>query len=370
MPYCTECGAEVDAADNICYSCGTPLSGGEGTGGRDQPGDRPPDQGQAGEHPHEPADRQGEPAGTPGQPPHQPGQAGGPAAGGQEQQGRGGTYDHHYGERGGQQSYGGPRDDHGRGPGAGQYEQHREPDYREERYIEDGKAEYALFFPITGGYQPLIFGTICYFLSFLILPIFTLYGYVYWLIRGAAFGDTIQPEFDEFVELTKDGFFYFVYSLLVFILVGMFVIATTIFGFVIADDAGAGIGFVLSYFASLYFLPAVLVLYPVTGSFGKALSPNRISDFALTSHYLVAVFLYIALSIALAILIMIGIVILAITVVGLILVFLLIFVLPVYIYYFSGSYWGGTYFEAVQKGLVPHPEADEQGPAGHGDEYY
>lgn len=299
MPFCPECGAEVDAQDVHCYNCGRNLDGGHAGPQQDQR--------------HESDDQWGSAwdEGTESQQPTQ-----GPA-GGQETR---------------------EVDETAKGT---------------DRYIEDGKVEYTIYFPITRGYKALGLGGLFVFLSFLIVPAFTVFGYVYRLTEAAARGDTVQPPFDELGAMTKQGFFYFLLYLL-FAIISAIVVALPIG---IGVEAGVPALIVVSIVAALaigYVAPAVFVLYPVTGSISKAFSPGRIKEFAFTSKYLISYLILIALLFAFNLALQFAILILAITIIG---IFLLIPVIPIiYALYFYvvGVYWGATYYEAAQEGLVPH----------------
>lgn len=303
MPFCPDCGTEVDAEDVHCYNCGRNLEGGADT---------------------DPTDSQ---------------QDGGDW---------GSTWDDE--PQGGQQ------------PTGGQSEIDPQTEAKG-RHIEDGKVEYTVYFPMTEGYKPIGLGGVALFLSFLILPLFTLFGYIYRITEAAARGETVQPAIDDYAELTKEGFFYFLLYLLVGIVAAIAVGGPVAAGVALESPAVIAFFAVVVSIVVAYVAPAILVLYPVTGSYKEALSPDRIKAFAFTSEYLVAYLILIALSIAFNLVLQVVTLILAITVVGIFLLIPLIAVANAYYFYAIGAYWGATYYEAAEKGIVPHvSEQDEEEP--------
>lgn len=196
-----------------------------------------------------------------------------------------------------------------------------------------------------------------YIFSFLIIPVWVLYGYSYNLVNSAANGNRVQPPFEDFGQLLVRGLLYWVF-LLVFLIVSLLltVAIPAGLGFVLADVEGAIILGLLGYMIWGYILPAGMILYPVTGSFGSAFSPRRIWNFVGNGHYLVAYLILLAVMLALQIAFMIAFVILAVTVIGLLIAIPAMFILGPYFLYFFDSYWGAVYFEAAEKGLVEYPE--------------
>jgi hypothetical protein len=400
MPYCPDCGSEIDPDNVYCSNCGRQLDGGQSGGGPEDTGGW--DAGDSGDdwaeddsggnnwgsddggddwaeassddpygNPDEPAgDRGGQPGqgrggGQPGQ--GRGGQPGQGRGGGQPRQGRGGG-GQPAGGPGGQpgQGRGGQGGGWEGGQGQGGWEggqgqaQRREwggsqAQSGDDVYIEDGRVNYAVKFPFSDGWGALGISAICYLGSFLIVPLFIITGYLYRITEAAAWGDTLQPRFDGYGEMIKTGFFFFLLYL------AYAVVGALVFGGVVAVGAQTSaeavfvlLGLVLGL-VWVYFGPAVLTLYPVTGSFSEALSPSRITDFAFTGKYFGAFLLFIALNFAIQLVFTIVFFVLAITVVGLFLAFPLSIVFTPYLLYLTGSYWGGTYYEAAQEGLVDPP---------------
>jgi hypothetical protein len=401
MPYCPDCGSEIDPDNVYCSNCGRQLDGGQSGGDPDDAGgwddggdDRRSDDGggddwggqdsggddwaeassgddwsDSGEdsygNPEQPAGgRSGRGGGQPGQGRgSQPGQGRG---GGQPRQGRGGGGQPGQG-RGGQGQGGGWEGGQGQGGWEGGQGQSQRREWGgtdvqsgDDVYIEDGRVNFAVKFPYSDGWGALGISALCYIGSFLIVPLFIVIGYLYRITEAAAWGDTLQPRFDEYGEMIKSGFFMF----LLYLVYG--VIGTVVFGGLVVVGAQAGaesaavlLGLVFGLVWA-YFGPAVLTLYPVTGSFSEALSPSRITDFAFTEKYFGAFLLFIALNFAIQLVFTIAIFVLAITVIGIFLAIPLSIVFAPYVIYLTGSYWGATYYEAAQEGLVDPPWEEEQ----------
>lgn len=422
MPYCPDCGSEIDPDNVYCSNCGRQLDGGQSGGGPEDTGGW--DAGDSGDdwaeddsggndwgsddggddwaeassgddwaeassddphdNPDQPAGgRGGQPGqgrgGQPGQ--GRGGQPGQSRGGGQPGQGRGGGQQRQ-GRGGGGQPAGGPGGQPGQGRGGqgggwqggqgqggwegGQGQSQRrewggtDVQRGDDVYVEDGRVNYAVKFPFSDGWGALGISAICYLGSFLIVPLFIITGYLYRITEAAAWGDTLQPRFDEYGDMIKSGFFYF----LLYFLYGVVGAVVLVGLFAVGVEAGAEAPFILLALLFglvwAYFGPAVLTLYPVTGSFSQALSPSRITDFALTGKYFGAFLLFIALNFAIQLVFTIVFFVLAITVVGILLAIPLSIVFTPYVLYLTGSYWGGTYYEAAQEGLVDPPWDEEQ----------
>ena len=178
-------------------------------------------------------------------------------------------------------------------------------------------------------------------------------GYATRLARAAARGETAQPFFDDYLGTVVDGIrTYGLFALVVggVELVGMGVEAGV-------SDPGAGVLGLLAAVALAYFLPAVLVLYAVSGRLSVALSPGLVADFATSRRYAegvveflgsVLVILFVVFAVGFA---------LGLTIVGLVLGVPLVFTLAVYPQYYAGAFWGATYYEIAADGGLPPAEA-------------
>jgi hypothetical protein len=314
MPFCPDCGVEVDAEDVHCYNCGRNLEGGHAGPQRDE-GHSSDDQWGSSwdEGSRETVTREQTPA---------TGQS--TTATGQN-------------ERGG------------------------EPNAEASgRRIEDGKVEYTTYFPITREYSAVALGAVCAFLGFFIVPLFILFGYTYRITEAAARGDAVQPAFEDWGDLLEKGFFYFLLVLALMLI--NFVGAGTLA--VVGESAGVpaagGFAILVLWLLTTYAWPAVMVLYPVTGSLSKALSPGRIANFAFTTKYIVSYLIYIGLLVGFFVLSFIGMFVLAITVIGIFLLIPLVYAVNAYLPYAIGTFWGATYYEAAKEGHVPHVSAQDE----------
>lgn len=207
----------------------------------------------------------------------------------------------------------------------------------------EGALSFAFSFPTENGYGAVIKGGVLLFLSFLIVPFFTLFGYAYRMCRAAANGKSKQPPFENWGALTRDGFFFFLAYFLFIAGLGI--------TFGITSLVSEVLGIVI-YILGIYLVPAVLTTYVATGSIKETYSTSRIFDFALTGSYFKATLMYFVLSIAVGLLAGISV----ITIVG-----------PLFVYAFSilaiASYWGYIYNQATRDGVVP--TAPERTPRNH-----
>ena len=345
MPYCPECGASVTSDDIYCHSCGYRLS--HDRDPQQEEHGSPPQDGRRIDQSRGPSDyreseqpdyRESEHPDYRG--PEHPGY-GGPEQPNHRGRERGGyhhdEYQHGYSEQGARQSSG-PR-------------------------VEDGKVSYAFKLPTSDGYGALVLGALCVAGSFLLIPAILLLGYAYRLTEAAAYGDRLQPPFEDVGDLLVKGVGYLVVYIVLTILT--YAVAFIFLGTAsLSADAQpvfaslSGVLYLVSVLGLSYVMPAVYVIYAASGSLTSGFSPRRIAEFAFTGTYLVAFLIYLVVSILLF-------------VTGLVLGFVLFFTIigpfiffPVFFafyLYFIAAFWGGTYYEAVQEGIVPHPsEYDDQ----------
>lgn len=326
MPYCPDCGAECRVDDVYCRSCGYNL--------QDDPENY---QNESSEEPRDSWSSDGSDDWT---------------GGWDDQSRRRDTRDDQSRQRG-------TRD---------QYDEQERRDRRKGKRIEDGKLSYGFGFPTSDGFGALVLGSVCTFLSFLIIPAVVLLGYAYRLTEAAAYGDRLQPPFADLGDLLWKGGGYLLLYILLTILtyaVGFIFLGSALFA-VEQQPEFAGVSGVLYLLTTLvisYVMPAVYVLYAATGRLTGALSPGRVAGFAFTGHYLVAFLVYLIISFLLFFVgIFLGI-ILFLTIVGPFIFFPVFFT---FYLYFIAAYWGGTYYEAAEKGLVPHPSEYDADPT---DEY-
>ncbi len=359
MPYCSECGTSVDASQEYCHSCGASLGR---RGATDDPRD---ERDGLDERPvSADSDTDDEWKRDTGRGPRER---------------RDDPDSREYHDSGGRDQYD-SRDQHGshdRYASGDQYNRHgqrredgrrgpKHEDYRQSnqkpQYVEDGRFNFAIKFPISNGYGPVGGGAICSFLSFFILPLFTLYGYVYRITGSASRGETVQPTFsDDLVGMSVKGLVLVLLYVVVAIVGVIFVGAGVLVGLAVSEVFAVVFGLVFGL-GLIYIAPAILTLYPATGSATAALSPRRIADFAFTGKYFVAYLGFILLNIAINIVFFVVAIALVITIIGIFLLFPLMYVFSAYVAYVVGAYWGAVYYEAVEEGLInEHTEEMDTG---------
>ncbi|GEM_PF-4021108 len=335
MPYCPDCGAESRIDDVYCRNCGYNLQR-DPENYRDESSDEPRDSWSSGESRD--------------------------SWSSDERDDRGGGWDDQSRRRDTRDDYSRQREPRD------QYDEPGRRDRPRGKRIEDGKLSYGFGFPTSNGFGALGLGSVCTFLSFLIIPAIILLGYAYRLTEAATYGDRLQPAFADLGDLLWKGGGYLVLYILLTIItyaVGFIFLGSTFFA-VEQQPEFAGISGVMYFVTTLvisYVTPAVFVLYAATGSLIGALSPGRVVGFAFTGHYLVAYLVYFIISFLLFFVgIFIGI-LLFLTIVGPFIFFPVFFT---FYLYFIAAYWGGAYYEAAEKGLVPHPSEYDADPT---DEY-
>ncbi|MFW6384437.1 MAG: DUF4013 domain-containing protein [Halodesulfurarchaeum sp.] len=148
----------------------------------------------------------------------------------------------------------------------------------------------------------LIIGGVLGFLSFLILPLFALQGYLYKVLEGTIAGEDDPPEFTEWGELlakgigvTVIGFVYSVVPVVLWLVVTGAFLGT---GSAVGGDAGglvAGLGalalllFVPVLLLIYYLVPAAIANYAAEGDLLAAFAIGSITDVILSGEYLLAV---------------------------------------------------------------------------------
>jgi len=144
-------------------------------------------------------------------------------------------------------------------------------------------------------------GGVLTFLSFLIVPLFIVYGYVVRVIRTTTAGDTEPPVFEEWGDLVVEGLKMFV-ILLIYLLVPILVaafaaggaVATAATGGDAAVPAAAGtaaLGVVVSFLLALvfgYVGVAGVVNFAREEEFGAAFQFGTLADVVTDSGYAVA----------------------------------------------------------------------------------
>lgn len=227
--------------------------------------------------------------------------------------------------------------------------------------LEDG-----LSHPLAGenAIERVIIGGLLGFGSFLIVPMFALFGYLVWVLDGAAHEAPEPPAFDDWGDMIVDGLkgtvVALVYGLVPLILmVGSFAVIGG--GAVLGSDTARGIlgglgliGILVSFLAMLllyYLVPAALAGMAVEGDIGGAFDVDTLTDALFSVEYLVAWLIPVLLGLFLNIVTLI----LVFTIFGLLLVPFINFYAQVAIFYMFGRAFG----EAVGVGDGHVDEPDE-----------
>ena len=215
----------------------------------------------------------------------------------------------------------------------------------------NGKLDFPVKFPQSGGWRPVGIAGLMLLLSFLVAPLFVLAGYCSRVCRAAARGAEEPPAFDDWGGLLKEGVLWSIAVLGFTILLGV-VVAILYFA---ADATGlAGIGglAILTYVLGLYATRAVMTLYAVTLDFRATFSASNIWTLTFSVDYLVTFLAELLITLALGIVAGIAV----FTVVGWIWVY-------AYIYIASAALWGLFFYnlDTSDLDLPPHEDAVDDG---------
>lgn len=205
--------------------------------------------------------------------------------------------------------------------------------------LEDG-----IHYPRRGDWiKRILIGGLLFMFSFLLLPLFIVYGYLLQVMGAAYEGVEEPPEFEEWVDLLITGLVAWLIGIVYAIPIIVFtLIMLPIIGFgALQDDpevflAGTGLIWFLGIFILsilvAYLLPAAYVSYARTGRAGAAFDFGEIFSIAFTMEYLTGIILTVA------VLILFGILsgLVAITIIGLL-------VIPFITFY---GYMAGAYIMA------------------------
>ncbi|KOX94503.1 hypothetical protein AMS69_01185 [Haloarcula rubripromontorii] len=160
----------------------------------------------------------------------------------------------------------------------------------------------------------VLIGGVLSLLSFLVVPVILVYGYLVQAVRERADGATQPPAFEDWGELLVDGLKAWVISI-VYMLVPLVVFGVTVGGslFAIATGtragAGAGLaglfgGLVISFVLSLvfgYVATAAIIHFACTGNLGAGFDFGTLRTLVLSPEYatpwLVSIALFIAVNV-------------------------------------------------------------------------
>lgn len=150
-------------------------------------------------------------------------------------------------------------------------------------------------------YRTIIIGGVLSFFSFLIIPLFLVYGYIIRVIQSSLREESTPPVFEDWVELLIVGIKGWVIGiiyLLIPILVGALTIGTALIGFLTGTDIGAGIGvmtllvgFFVSFFLFVlfaYVAVAAIVNFARTEQFADAFDIATLRPIWTDSRYAIA----------------------------------------------------------------------------------
>lgn len=159
----------------------------------------------------------------------------------------------------------------------------------------------AISYPRDGdsAVKTIAIGGALLFLSFFVVPLFFMFGYVVRSLRAVMNGETTPPVFDEWGELGMDGLKAFaiglVYSLVptviaamaLFLTVATFGPSDTVFSGLLAGlvFTVAALGMLVISLAAVYMVPAAVVAYVRTDSVAAAFSPNDLRPLVFSRTY-------------------------------------------------------------------------------------
>lgn len=229
----------------------------------------------------------------------------------------------------------------------------REPARRRERrrdtdgpkridFDRKGSFSFAFSYPLQRGWGPVLTAGAVVLGSALLLflPLVFVFGYVFRLTRYAAQGRP-QPPFENYGEMLTDGVGYVV----VFALAATAWLVATVVGTELHEAVGLTFALV-----GVYLFPAVLTVYPVTGSIAKTFTSTLPFDVAFTRHYVKHYLIYVVLLVALRV----------VSSFSLLLLIIGIAWGWAFTYLANGAYWGFVYYKGTRTGVFPPADEVDQ----------
>lgn len=196
-----------------------------------------------------------------------------------------------------------------------------------------------LSFPLsnsTSKYGPVIKGAVLLFLSFLIVPLFTLFGYALRLREHAARGEDEAPMLNDWGELTVEGLFGSVAFLpLIVAAIAAALVGAGLTG--VNESLGSTVT-TLGVFAIYYVLPGYLTAYAVKRDISDTYTDPTVRETVMSREYAIAYLKYLPFTLVLYVLVNIGSVV----------VIPAFFLVP-YAMYARHSYWGAAYRNIAAK---------------------
>jgi len=224
-------------------------------------------------------------------------------------------------------------------------------------YHETGVLEYGLKFPLGKGGKPLVLDSLLLLASFLLVPLFTSYGYSYRVGRAAARGDEEPPELTDLGGLTIDGLALTVLYIGAMVL-GLGAMFAGVLLFEVLPDsppvvtALTGMS-VLAALVGFYVAGAFVPVLFGTGSVSETVRELRFLRFAFTIHYLKGIALVTVLWIASTTALFVLLMLLVISIIGMIVLPFIYLAYAVYITNMSCAVLGYVYNEAAKNGRMP-----------------
>lgn len=308
MPYCPECGTEVERSDRFCPNCGHGLAGtGEGSGETPAGAEREAGGGAA-------------PTGTAGR---EPAAGTEPVAGAESTAG---------GQAGAPAASPEPEE-----PTNSRIDVPDDP-------FDLDVFEFSFKYPVARGWREIGIGGIVIVLSILLFPLIVFAGYDYRMGRAAAIGERRPPTWGDWIGLFVDGLRF----VAVFIPLGVLGIAGFA-GFIVAGLEPLAI---LWYFALILAAQGLMATYYGTGSLSKTYGNARFLRFLATVDFWLGFAYQIGVSFVLQIGFFVGAALLFITIVGIIPLLILLPVFFAYTYFVQAAIWGRIWHDAHEKGAV------------------
>lgn len=203
--------------------------------------------------------------------------------------------------------------------------------------------EFALRYPFSNGWGPLLIGAVLSFLNFLVVPQFLLNGHAIRAGRAAARGDERLPDYDDWGELLINGLLQLI-ATLPYVVVAVTVAFAIVVAIGAAGDSAAGGAIALLALPVFLLLGyvggAIVPTLLATGSVSDTYADARFLRVAFGREYLVGFFVLVAVQLVAFVAIAFGFLLLAITIIGIPVAFVGLFVASAYMIYLQWTFWG------------------------------
>lgn len=213
---------------------------------------------------------------------------------------------------------------------------------------DDGIFAFALRYPLSNDWGPILFGALLTLLSVFVVPALFLLGYSVRVGRAAARGDDAIPDYDDWSALLENGLLYVV-AMVPYVLASTVAVAVP---FALASQLDGPVAWLLAVVGGAVSvvlgvaMAAVIPTLVATGSVRETYAGLRFARVAFSGEFLVGLFVYVGVSVVLQTALLVVAVVLLVTIVGALVIPFLVLFAAAYTTYVTWALWGYVCWDA------------------------